>query len=132
MKTAALLLILMAAVFAASTVTEQNLRDAQADPATWLTYGKNYLGWRSSDLTEINTETVSRLAPRWIYQTGASGTARDHAAGIRRQDVYHRAVEPRLCARSAHREGDLALSQAVARGAEYVLRRTEPGLRRAG
>ncbi len=73
MKTAALFVMLMAAVFAASTVSEQNLRDAQADPANWLTYGKNYLGWRSSDLTEINTKTVLRLTPQWIHQTGVSG-----------------------------------------------------------
>ena len=73
MKTAALVAILLAAVFAATTVTEQNLRDAQADPATWLTYGKNYMGWRSSDLTEINTKTVARLAPRWIHQSGVPG-----------------------------------------------------------
>jgi alcohol dehydrogenase (cytochrome c) len=60
--------------FAATTVTEQQLRDAQADPSTWLTYGKNYAGWRYSELAEINASTVSRLAPRWIYQTGQSGS----------------------------------------------------------
>ncbi|HLN01311.1 MAG TPA: PQQ-dependent dehydrogenase, methanol/ethanol family [Bryobacteraceae bacterium] len=60
--------------FAATTVTEQQLRDAQTDPATWLTYGKNYAGWRYSELGEINTSNVSRLAPRWIYQTGQSGS----------------------------------------------------------
>src|SRR5713101_5977552 len=73
MKTVAVLLTAILVGFAATTVTEQHLRDAQADPATWLTYGKNYLGWRYSDLTEINTATVSRLAPRWIYQTGVVG-----------------------------------------------------------
>ena len=62
------------AAFAATTVTNQQLRDAQTDPATWLTYGKNYAGWRYSELAEINTSTVSRLAPRWIYQTGQDGS----------------------------------------------------------
>jgi alcohol dehydrogenase (cytochrome c) len=74
MKIAALLLTLILAVFAATTVTERHLREAQSDPASWLTYGKNYSGWRYSDLAEINTATVSRLAPRWIYQTGQAGS----------------------------------------------------------
>ena len=74
MKIAALLLTLILAVFAATTVTEQQLRDAQSDPGSWLTYGKNYSGWRYSGLAEINTATVSRLAPRWIYQTGQAGS----------------------------------------------------------
>jgi glucose dehydrogenase len=73
MKTIAALLTVLCAAIAASTVTEQQLLDAQADAATWLTYGKNYQGWRFSPLAEINTATVSRLAARWIYQTGASG-----------------------------------------------------------
>jgi alcohol dehydrogenase (cytochrome c) len=38
-----------------------------------LTYGKYYLGWRYSELTEINARTVSHLAPRWIYQSGFVG-----------------------------------------------------------
>jgi alcohol dehydrogenase (cytochrome c) len=74
MKMAALMLTLILAVFAATTITEQHLREAQSDPASWLTYGKNYSGWRYSDLAEINTATVSRLAPRWISQTGQAGS----------------------------------------------------------
>jgi len=66
-------LTVLSAAIAASTVTEWQLRDAQADAETWLTYGKNYQGWRFSPLAEINTATVSRLASRWIYQTGISG-----------------------------------------------------------
>jgi alcohol dehydrogenase (cytochrome c) len=73
MKKIAVLLTVLSAAIAASTVTEQQLREAQADAATWLTYGKNYQGWRYSPLAEINTTTVSRLAPRWIYQTGVGG-----------------------------------------------------------
>jgi len=46
---------------------------AQNDPATWTTYGKNSLGWRFSELDQINTNTVSRLAPQWMYQTGVPG-----------------------------------------------------------
>jgi alcohol dehydrogenase (cytochrome c) len=46
---------------------------AQNTSDTWRTYGKNSLGWRYSDLTEIDTRTVARLAPRWIFQTGMAG-----------------------------------------------------------
>jgi alcohol dehydrogenase (cytochrome c) len=74
MKTIAALFAAILAALAATTVTEQQLRDAQTDAATWLTYGKNYQGWRYSDLSEINTATVSHVTPRWIYQTGAGGT----------------------------------------------------------
>ncbi len=72
MRRAAVLFPMVLAAFAA-TVTERQLRDAQSDAATWLSYGKNYSGWRYSELAEINTATVARLAPRWIYQTGESG-----------------------------------------------------------
>ena len=70
--TAALLLVTLAVV--AAGITDKRLQNAQADPATWLTYGKNYYGWRYSSLAEINTATVSRLAPQWIHQTGFSGS----------------------------------------------------------
>src|ERR1700730_6332567 len=73
MRKLAFVFAVMAAAFAA-TITEQQLRQAQSDPATWLTYGKNYSAWRYSELNEINTATVSRLAPRWIYQSSASGS----------------------------------------------------------
>jgi alcohol dehydrogenase (cytochrome c) len=73
MKTIGSLLAMVLAAIAASTVTEQQLREAQIDSTTWLTYGKNYAGWRYSGLTEINTRTVSHLTPRWIYQSGFVG-----------------------------------------------------------
>src|ERR1039457_1737546 len=46
---------------------------AQTDPSTWTSYGKNSLGWRYSELDQINTKTVSRLAAQWMYQTGVPG-----------------------------------------------------------
>ena len=42
---------------------------AQNDPGSWTTYGKNSLGWRYSELDQINTKTVSKLAAQWMYQT---------------------------------------------------------------
>jgi alcohol dehydrogenase (cytochrome c) len=73
MRAAAVLFPVVLAALAAATVTEQQLRDAQNDGATWLSYGKNYSGWRYSALDQISTATVGRLAPRWIYQTGEGG-----------------------------------------------------------
>jgi len=45
----------------------------QEGKGEWRTYAQNTLGWRYSDLTQIDTKTVARLAPQWIYQTGMSG-----------------------------------------------------------
>jgi alcohol dehydrogenase (cytochrome c) len=39
----------------------------------WLSYGGNYAGWRYSELAQINTSNVARLAPRWIFQTRVPG-----------------------------------------------------------
>jgi alcohol dehydrogenase (cytochrome c) len=59
------------AIAAAATITEEKLRSAQDDPGVWLMYGKNYSAWRYGDLNQINTDNITRLAPRWIFQTGA-------------------------------------------------------------
>jgi alcohol dehydrogenase (cytochrome c) len=54
-------------------VTFDMLRKAQDDPASWLSYGKNYYGWRYSPLAQIDASNVSSLAPAWILPTGAPG-----------------------------------------------------------
>ena len=47
---------------------------AMAQPAgEWHTYGKNYAGWRYAEQTQITRENVSRLAPRWVFQTQVGG-----------------------------------------------------------
>ncbi len=74
MKAPAAVFLIVLVAFAGTEVTEQHLRDAQTDTTAWLTYGKNYAGWRFSELTEINAGTVAHLAPRWIYQAGEGGT----------------------------------------------------------
>ena len=33
--------------------------------ASWTSYGKNSLGWRYSELDQINTQTVSKL--EWVF-----------------------------------------------------------------
>jgi alcohol dehydrogenase (cytochrome c) len=44
---------------------------AQQD--AWLTYGKNSFGWRYSELAQIHTGNVRRLAPAWVFQTRVPG-----------------------------------------------------------
>jgi len=39
----------------------------------WTSYGKNPFGWRYSELDQINTKTVGRLTPQWMYQTNVPG-----------------------------------------------------------
>src|SRR5260370_5980678 len=46
---------------------------AQSGAGDWKTYGQNTLGWRYSELNQIDTKSVARLAPRWIFQSGMSG-----------------------------------------------------------
>ncbi len=68
------ILILAAAVaWAEPPVTQRELLDAQQRHHEWLTYGRNYAGWRFAELEEINTANVSRLAPAWMFQTGVNG-----------------------------------------------------------
>lgn len=48
-------------------------RQAQADTGAWLTYGRNYAGWRFADLAQIHRGNVARLALQWVFQTGVAG-----------------------------------------------------------
>ena len=40
----------------------------------WHSYGRDYGQQRFSPLDQVNTKTVQRLVPKWIYQTGAAAT----------------------------------------------------------
>jgi PQQ-dependent dehydrogenase (methanol/ethanol family) len=68
-----ILLATLALLLSGAGITEQKLRTAQSDAATWLTYGKNYAGWRYSTLAQISTMNVSRLAPAWVLPAGEGG-----------------------------------------------------------
>jgi glucose dehydrogenase len=59
---------------AAAPVDDARLQGASAASADWLTYGHSYDNQRFSALDQINRQTVARLAPRWIYQTGINAT----------------------------------------------------------
>lgn len=56
-------------------VTDELLREGhRADPATWPTYGGDWAQTRYSPLAQIRRETVHRLRPAWIAQTGIVGS----------------------------------------------------------
>ncbi len=58
----------------AEPIDDARLRAASKASIDWLNYGLSYDNQRFSNLDQINTETVSTLTPRWIYQTGISAT----------------------------------------------------------
>lgn len=54
--------------------TDARLRDSANNDADWLTYSHGYANQRHSGLKQIHRGNVSRLVPKWIYQTGVDGT----------------------------------------------------------
>lgn len=64
----------LAAPALASPVDDARLRDAAQDTGNWLSYGRDYGQQRYSPLTQINRETIGRLVPKWIYQTGTTAS----------------------------------------------------------
>ena len=49
------------------------LLHAQDHDDKWVHYGRNYGAWRYFPGDQINKETVKRLVPKWIHQTGVIG-----------------------------------------------------------
>ncbi|HWB83449.1 MAG TPA: PQQ-dependent dehydrogenase, methanol/ethanol family [Bryobacteraceae bacterium] len=72
-KLACLAAVAAVAALAGDSVTFETLVKAQDDPASWLSYGKNYSGWRYSPLAQIDASNIAHLAPAWILATGARG-----------------------------------------------------------
>jgi len=58
---------------ARAQVTFERLVNAAKEPQNWMTYSGNYSGTRHSALDQINLTTVRTLAPKWVYQTAATG-----------------------------------------------------------
>src|SRR5690606_8900151 len=56
-------------------ITDEMLQGGHAeDPSLWPTYGGDWAQTRYSNLTQIRRETIHRLRPAWIHQTGIIGT----------------------------------------------------------
>src|SRR5207245_2929956 len=64
------LALLMGAIALAADIDDTRLLAAATDPASWLTYGRDYGNQRFSPLSGIDASNVTRLAPRWLYQGG--------------------------------------------------------------
>lgn len=114
----------------AGAVDDAALRAETPDGTEWLTYGHGYDNQRFSALDQINTKTVGRLVPRWIYQTGISATfqtsplvaggvmylttprnhvvALDAATGIEHWRYRHQMVIDKLCCGPANRGAAIA------------------------
>jgi len=57
----------------AQGVTFERLRRARSEPQNWLTYYGAYDGQRFSALDQINTRTVKKLRPAWVFQSAPFG-----------------------------------------------------------
>ncbi|MDA1316312.1 MAG: hypothetical protein O2968_23605, partial [Acidobacteria bacterium] len=64
------LVLLAATASFAADVTNETLLEAQSDSESWLMYGRNYSGWRYSELDEINTSTVNSLWQNTLFSGG--------------------------------------------------------------
>jgi glucose dehydrogenase len=91
----------------------------------WLSHGRDYSNQRFSPLAEITRETIKRLVPKWIYQTGTAATfqttplvagetmylsapgshviAVDAATGKERWRYEHKRTTEKLCCGPANR-----------------------------
>ena len=69
-------LLLLSAVASATDAIHDDARLLQADRdvTNWLMYSRDYSNQRFSALAQVNAQTVSRLVPRWIYQSGVAST----------------------------------------------------------
>lgn len=55
-------------------VDDARLLAAGTGGEDWISYGNGYGNQNFSPLDSINTKTVGRLTPRWIYQHGGKGS----------------------------------------------------------
>ncbi|MFT5396621.1 MAG: alcohol dehydrogenase (cytochrome c) [Gammaproteobacteria bacterium] len=56
------------------SIDANRLLAAENDPDNWLSFGRGYTNQNFSPLKKINTNTVKRLVPKWIFQTGKKGS----------------------------------------------------------
>src|SRR5688500_12113776 len=54
----------------AGPVTAEDLRNADANRAEWIFYGRDYGNQRFSPLDQITPENVTKLRPVWAFSTG--------------------------------------------------------------
>jgi glucose dehydrogenase len=69
----AALLLLKAWSAPCQDVTFDRLLQAEKGPNNWITYFRDYRGWRFSPLTQINTTNVKRVVPKWTFDLEGAG-----------------------------------------------------------
>jgi alcohol dehydrogenase (cytochrome c) len=69
-----LLTLPVAAENTSTAIDANRLLAAVNDADNWLSFGRDYTNQNFSPLKQINTTTVKRLVPKWIYQTGKKGS----------------------------------------------------------
>ncbi|MBO6557278.1 MAG: PQQ-dependent dehydrogenase, methanol/ethanol family [Pseudomonadales bacterium] len=70
-------LILLFALLAESTITHasvsgERIIEADNEPGSWLTHGRNYAEDRMSPLTQINKDNIKDLGLAWYFDTGTT------------------------------------------------------------
>lgn len=58
----------------AAPIDDARMKAAASDTSNWLQHGRDYTNQRFSPLDQINTSNATKLVPKFIYQTGISGT----------------------------------------------------------
>lgn len=119
-------LVLFVALGGANARADDARRNhAAPDQDNWQTYGHGFGNQRYSELADITTANVAKLAPAWIMQTGIVGTfptnplvadgvmyvttpfnhviALDAASGAEKWRYTHKAVTDKLCCGSHNR-----------------------------
>ena len=51
----------------------ERLRDAAAEPASWMTYSGGYFSQRYSSLDQVTPANIDDLRLQWVYQTAVAG-----------------------------------------------------------
>jgi glucose dehydrogenase len=67
-------LCLEAPIAIAEPVDDARLRAAAGDARNWLTFGHDYTNQRFSPQATVSPASIGHLVPRWIHQTGITGT----------------------------------------------------------
>jgi len=73
MKRALLICTVCFAGVAAAQLTSNAIVAAGGRPQDWVTYAGQYSAQRFSSLKQVEAGNVGRLAPQWVFQTGALG-----------------------------------------------------------
>ena len=110
----------------AGPVTDDMLKNAPADPATWLHFGGNYASWRHSPIKTLTPASLKDLRVAWMLPTGVS-VQLEVSPIVYDGILYATASHNRLfAARRGDRQAALALRPSAAEGPAHLLRSGQP------